>query len=85
MRLTRGRPLTLDSRLHVVQYQHMSNQSPLIGSAEVCQRLGIERSTLSRWVKSGRIAPALKMSGLRGGYLFHPDTIAALERSSGAA
>lgn len=75
----------LDSYLHVVQYQHMSNQSPLIGSAEVCRRLGIERSTLSRWVKSGRIAPALKMSGLRGGYLFDPATVNDLERPSGAA
>ena len=44
----------------------------LIGSAEVCERLGIDRSTLSRWVAAGKITPALKLPGRRGAFLFDP-------------
>ena len=39
-------------------------------SAQVCDELGIDRSTLSRWVVAGRIEPATKLPGLRGAYLF---------------
>jgi len=43
---------------------------PLLTSREVCDRLGIDRSTLTRWVQSGRIEAAQKLPGLRGAYLF---------------
>lgn len=42
----------------------------LVTSAEVCAELGIDRSTLTRWVQAGRIEPAHKFPGLRGAYLF---------------
>ena len=42
----------------------------LLTSAEVCERLGIDRSTLSRWVAAGRIRPATKLPGIRGAFLF---------------
>lgn len=46
-------------------------QTPeLLRSAEVCKRLNIDRSTLSRWVASGRIATAMKLTGIRGAFLF---------------
>ena len=48
----------------------MHKQSQPLTSAEACKRLGIDRSTLSRWVASGRITPSLKMPGLRGPFLF---------------
>lgn len=50
----------------------MHKAPPLITSAEACERLTIDRSTLSRWVAAGRIVPATKLPGLRGAYLFDP-------------
>lgn len=45
----------------------------LLTSAETCERLGgIDRSTLSRWVRDGQIVPAVKLPGLRGPFLFDP-------------
>jgi predicted site-specific integrase-resolvase len=48
---------------------------PLLGSAEVCAELDIDRSTLSRWVASGRIEPIQRLSS---GFLF---TRAAVDRA----
>lgn len=58
--------------------------SDLIPSAEACDRLGIDRSTLSRWVASGRIAYTLKAPGPRGAMFFTAAEIdrAALEAAS---
>jgi predicted site-specific integrase-resolvase len=42
----------------------------LIGSAEVCERAGIDRSTLSRHVALGKIQPALRLPGPNGALLF---------------
>lgn len=57
----------------------------LIGSGEVCERLGIERSTLIRNVQLGRIEYAAKMPGKSGAYLFDPAYIDRLvqERHAG--
>lgn len=44
-------------------------------SADACQVLHIDRSTLSRWVSSGRIAPAMKLPGVRGPFLFAPEEV----------
>jgi predicted site-specific integrase-resolvase len=46
------------------------NTDNLIGSAEVCDMLGIDRGTLSRWVASGRITPAKQLPGRTGARLF---------------
>lgn len=48
----------------------MNPTDSLMTSAEVCDRLGIDRSTLSRWVASERITPATKLPGIRGAFLF---------------
>lgn len=53
----------------------MAKAPNLDRASEVCERLGIDRSTLSRWVKSGRITPAMKLDGLRGPYLFEPSEV----------
>jgi len=41
-----------------------------VGTVAACDLLGIDRSTLVRWVQSGRITAALKMPGATGSYLF---------------
>jgi excisionase family DNA binding protein len=50
-------------------------QAPLMGSAEACEILRIDRSTLTRWVAKGRISPAQKLPGESGVYLFDPDEV----------
>lgn len=54
----------------------------LITSAEACQVLNIDRSTLNRWIASGRVTPTLKLPGKTGAYLFAPDEI---EKAKAAA
>ena len=65
----------------------MTNTAPadFIGSREACDRLGIDRSTLSRWVAAQKITPALKLPGERGAFLFRPADVAGLERQMKAA
>ena len=51
-------------------------------SAQVCDLLNIDRSTLSRWVASGRVSPFMKLDGLRGAFIFtraEVDRVKALE------
>lgn len=48
---------------------HMKHTHALLTSGEACDHLGIDRSTLSRWVTTGRVH-ATKLPGLRGAYLF---------------
>lgn len=60
----------------------MHTPDALITSAQACERLNIDRSTLSRWVAAGRITPLIKGPGLRGAFLFDP---AEVERVKSAA
>jgi excisionase family DNA binding protein len=48
----------------------MPNTDHLIGSAEACTILGVDRSTLSRWVQLGKITPAMQLPGSKGAMLF---------------
>lgn len=50
----------------------------IIGSTEACRILGIDKATLSRWVKSERIASVHKLPGRNGAYLFNRFDIEAL-------
>ena len=50
----------------------MPTTTPLLPSVKVCAALGIDRSTLTRWVAAGKIRPAHKLPGTRGAYLFDP-------------
>lgn len=63
-----------------------AQQSPpeLIGSADVCALLGIERSTLIRWVQLGQVKYTIKMPGKSGAYLFDPEYIARLVEAQNA-
>lgn len=52
---------------------HNGSEIPTyLGSAEVCERIGIDRSTLTRWIQTGRIKFAQKIPGPKGAYLFDP-------------
>jgi excisionase family DNA binding protein len=48
----------------------MPNTDSLIGSAEACTILGVDRSTLSRWVQLGKITPTMRLPGPKGVMLF---------------
>ena len=55
----------------------MPNPSPdLIGSAEVCELAGIDRSTLSRHVAAGKIKPTMRLAGPTGAMLFDRRAVA---------
>lgn len=47
-------------------------QGELIDTTEAARRLGVSRSTLTRWVAAGRIEPAFTVPGYRGNFLFDP-------------
>lgn len=53
----------------------MPNATQLLSSADVCAALGIDRSTLTRWVQSGKVVPFQKLTGRTGAYLFTADEI----------
>ena len=59
----------------------MHNDSPpaLIPTAVVCAELNVTASTVSRWVAAGRLTPAAKAPGIRGGYLFTRAAVDALK------
>ena len=56
----------------------------MLGPADVCERLGIDRSTLTRWVKAGKIVPAMKLPGLRGAYVFTADEVERVAKRTAA-
>jgi excisionase family DNA binding protein len=47
----------------------------LITTAVAARRLGINRTTLTRWVQVGRIKPAMIVPGYRGHFLFSPQSV----------
>jgi excisionase family DNA binding protein len=57
----------------------------LIGSAEACEILGIDRSTLTRWVDKGRILPVHKNPGQTGSYIFQRTEVERLKDQAKAA
>jgi excisionase family DNA binding protein len=51
-----------------------------IGTAEAASLLGINRSTLTRWVEADKIAPALTVPGYKGALLFDAEAVNALAK-----
>jgi excisionase family DNA binding protein len=48
-------------------------ETKLIGSAEACKRLDVDKSTLSRMVQRGEIAPAMRIGeSANAAMLFRP-------------
>lgn len=56
----------------------MTHTGGLIGAAETARLLGVDRSTVSRWAKSGRLAPVEKLPGRNGTLVFNRTDIEAL-------
>jgi excisionase family DNA binding protein len=57
---------------------HYGDMSTFIGTAEAASLLGVDRSTLTRWVKAEKITPAITAPGYRGANLFDPADVLAL-------
>jgi excisionase family DNA binding protein len=60
-------------------------QPKLLTSSEAVEHLNIDRSTLTRWVASGRIEPAHKGPGRTGGYVFTADEVDRVRTETRAA
>ena len=73
--------------MHCAMLTCMETGTGLIGSSESCRILEIHPATLVRWVASGRIAPAHKLPGKNGAYLFQRADVEALaaERDKAAS
>lgn len=56
----------------------MPSSPKLITSAEACDQLRIDRSTLSRWVSAGKIKPAMQGPGPSGAFWFTEQSVNAL-------
>jgi excisionase family DNA binding protein len=54
------------------------DEDRLIGAAEAAELLHVDRSTLVRWVRRGKIAAADKWEGTTGPYRFRYAAIARL-------
>lgn len=50
-------------------------QPMLLGITDIANRLGLDRSTVFRWVQLGRLTPAHKMPGTTGALLFEPEEV----------
>lgn len=50
----------------------------LIGAAEACSILHIDRSTLSRRIRDGRIQPLTQLDGPNGAFVFDRTDVQAL-------
>jgi predicted site-specific integrase-resolvase len=50
----------------------------LVGSAEACEAIGVDRSTLIRWVRSGKATAVQRLPGQTGVYLFEPAEVERL-------
>ncbi|QXU55215.1 helix-turn-helix domain-containing protein [Rhodococcus sp. LW-XY12] len=50
----------------------------VIGAKEAEQMLGVPTSTFHRWIRTGRIVPAGRLTGRRGAYLFNRSEIEQL-------
>lgn len=73
--------------MHKMWHMPQKPTPELIASIDVCKRLGIDRSTLSRWVQIGKATPAMRLGAGRGAFLFTPAEVDKLvaEQAAGAA
>ena len=59
--------------------------SDLLSTKQVAERCGVHVATVSRWVTSGKLTPALKLEGKTGVMLFRPADVDALASDEGTA
>jgi excisionase family DNA binding protein len=51
----------------------------LLTAKQAADDLGVDRRTITRWVETGKLAPAMKLTGTTGAYLFDRDAIVRLK------
>lgn len=56
----------------------MTESRDLIGSTEAAAITGADARTIQRWAATGTLAPAVKLPGRTGAYLFHRADVEAL-------
>jgi len=56
----------------------MSQTGELIGAAEAAARLQVDRSTVTRWAKKGKLVPATKLEHVNGALVFEVESVEAL-------
>ena len=61
----------------------MANTDDLISSIEAAELLRVGRSTLTRWVQSGRLPEAMKLPGETGARLFRRSDVETLRSELG--
>lgn len=63
----------------------MATSPIFLGTADVCRTLRMNKSTLTRWVGSGRITVVQKLPGKNGAYLFDPAEVERVRAELAAA
>lgn len=63
----------------------MPSPDDLLATVEAADVLGVERSTVSRWVEKGRLVPAQKLPGNTGAFLFKRSHVEDVKRTLDAA
>lgn len=56
----------------------MTHPDDLMGAGDVARLLGVNRSTVTRWAKSGRLPAVKKFAGTRGPLVFARATVESL-------
>ena len=56
----------------------------LLTTTQAAERLQVSVPTLNRWVRQGRIAPAVQAPGVRGARLYDPADVDALAAETAA-
>ena len=56
----------------------------LISTAEAAETLGVSVRTVNRWADEGKIVPAGKAPGIRGGYLYDPAEVERVAKETAA-
>lgn len=55
-----------------------------MSSSDAADALGIDRSTLALWARDGKIVPLMKLSGIRGAYIFARADVERIARERAA-
>ena len=64
---------------------HMHTATNLIGSKRACEILEVDRATLVRMVRDGRLEPVSKMEGRNGAYVFDTAAVTRLAEARAIA
>ena len=62
----------------------MTSFADVVTSAEACEALHVDRSTLTRWVAAGKITPLTKLPGSTGAFLFDPSEVERIQTGRAA-